>query len=328
MLTVMPYDRRAIDRLARLLARYSGRLPHAKVMPAEFYTYHPAAAEGGNAVAVYDDRGEMAGFAPVIGAPVEDAVPAAIPHSIWSVMLVDPEQTDPAAVRECLYTAVLARSHALAATYPPRWVRLAADLMLCQQDEIADLRRRGFAPFTHVLVMARALDTELPPVRALPGVVLDADRLASAAAQAHCLAAYNVCFPHAPKTPDDLRFMLASPPWEQGYALTAAAGAELIGSVLVYATETPGLVMVDDVFVLPAWRGQGLARSVLAAALQRARSAGMTAARLEVDAANTPAVALYRGAGFAVVDEETLLGLDLVPAAAGPTSNRSEETEP
>lgn len=54
----------------------------------------------------------------------------------------------------------------------------------------------------------------------------------------------------------------------------------------------------------------------------------MTAARLEVDAANTPAVTLYRGAGFDVVDEEMLLGLDLIPPDAGPTSNSSKETEP
>jgi GNAT superfamily N-acetyltransferase len=328
MLTVMPYDCRDIDRLARLLARYTERLPRAKVMSAEFYTYHPASAGGRNAVAVYDERGELAGFAPLFGAPVDAEAPPTLPHTIWSVMLVDPTQPDPAAVRDLLYAAMIDRSRELVASYPPRRARLAADYMGCQTDEIADLLDRGFTPFARILVMTRPLDGDLPPAHALPGVSFAVDRLATVAAQMRYLAAYNVCFPELPKTLDDLRFLLASPLWTQGFALTASTADELIGSVLVFGSEPSAAAQVDDVFVLPAWRGRRLATGILAAALRQARTAGWTAgwtsARLEVDAANLPAVALYRASGFAVADEEILLGLDLILPAESTSTNRKE----
>ena len=53
-----------------------------------------------------------------------------------------------------------------------------------------------------------------------------------------------------------------------------------------------------DVFTAPAHRGQGLARGLCAALLRRARAEGATAAYLQVDAANTPAQAVYARLGF------------------------------
>ena len=55
--------------------------------------------------------------------------------------------------------------------------------------------------------------------------------------------------------------------------MTAWADGELVGSVVAYETEMPGIFAVDDVFVLPAWRGQGVARGLLAAALYQAADA-------------------------------------------------------
>ena len=181
MLTVLPYTDRDMASLATLLARYVRHLPRAKVMPAEFYTYHPALAAGRNTVAVVDDGRGLAGFAPLFVAPVDTTAAPETPHTIWSVMLVDPTQPDPDAIRAAgLFAALMTRAHELAATLPPRRVRLAADLTACQQDEIADLHRRGFAPFARVMVMVRTLDDNLP-VHALPsGVRLVPDRLATA----------------------------------------------------------------------------------------------------------------------------------------------------
>lgn len=50
--------------------------------------------------------------------------------------------------------------------------------------------------------------------------------------------------------------------------------------------------------VLPARRRQGVARSLMAAALEDARAEGLRAMFLEVDAANEAARALYRGLDF------------------------------
>lgn len=56
-----------------------------------------------------------------------------------------------------------------------------------------------------------------------------------------------------------------------------------------------------EVYVLgvdPAWQGHGLGAAMLAAGLERLRDLGLERVLLYVDAANTPAVRLYRSLGF------------------------------
>lgn len=52
--------------------------------------------------------------------------------------------------------------------------------------------------------------------------------------------------------------------------------------------------------VLPAYRGAGLGRRLLADTLDAARAIGIERVELEVFASNTAAIALYRRMGFAV----------------------------
>ena len=55
---------------------------------------------------------------------------------------------------------------------------------------------------------------------------------------------------------------------------------------------------ITNVAVRPAWRGQGIARLMLANLLEEGRRAGGTAFTLGVRAGNAPAIALYEGLGF------------------------------
>jgi ribosomal protein S18 acetylase RimI-like enzyme len=58
--------------------------------------------------------------------------------------------------------------------------------------------------------------------------------------------------------------------------------------------------MIQNLAVLPEYRGLGLGRSLLRASLCGFRAAGLDFVQLEVCARNTAAVALYRSAGFGV----------------------------
>ena len=55
---------------------------------------------------------------------------------------------------------------------------------------------------------------------------------------------------------------------------------------------------LEDVFVREDARGTGLGRALVEAAIERARSRGCLRIELDVDEANTPALALYRSLGF------------------------------
>ena len=58
---------------------------------------------------------------------------------------------------------------------------------------------------------------------------------------------------------------------------------------------------IKRMYVLPAYRGQGLAKRMLSALENRARELGCTQLLLETNASFTSAIALYRGFGFATI---------------------------
>ena len=58
---------------------------------------------------------------------------------------------------------------------------------------------------------------------------------------------------------------------------------------------------LENLAVAPSFRRQGIARALLQAGLQAAEQAGATQLLLEVRVSNTPAIALYRSCGFAVL---------------------------
>jgi ribosomal protein S18 acetylase RimI-like enzyme len=119
---------------------------------------------------------------------------------------------------------------------------------------------------------------------------------------------YNRCFPNSPKTLKGLRFLLESPVWEMGVAIAAYGSAnEYVGSILVYLDEE-GRGITDDVMVLPAWRGQNIAKGLIREGLNYFQGNGVSEVRLEVLIDNIPAVSVYESMGFRSVNEQVLLG--------------------
>jgi len=60
--------------------------------------------------------------------------------------------------------------------------------------------------------------------------------------------------------------------------------------------------LVEDVFVSDAARGSGLGRALIDFSLERARERGARRMELDVNEANTAALALYERAGFSATD--------------------------
>jgi len=69
-----------------------------------------------------------------------------------------------------------------------------------------------------------------------------------------------------------------------------------------FPEEPAGYWTIDHVAVLPEWRGRGLGRRVVEAAMQRGMDLGYSAFKLDVFAGNVAARRLYEAAGFRVVE--------------------------
>lgn len=78
-------------------------------------------------------------------------------------------------------------------------------------------------------------------------------------------------------------------------------------SIPIYRLEEFGFI--HDVWVEPAWRGQGVARALVTEAITRFRAIGVGQVRLETAAGNPSAERLFAACGFRVCTSEHLIEL-------------------
>ena len=83
------------------------------------------------------------------------------------------------------------------------------------------------------------------------------------------------------------------------FADRAAVGTKLVGFILTRAAADEAEIL--SIAVGKSARARGIGRRLLQRNLQRLAGAGISAVFLEVDAENTPALALYRRMGFTEV---------------------------
>jgi ribosomal protein S18 acetylase RimI-like enzyme len=107
--------------------------------------------------------------------------------------------------------------------------------------------------------------------------------------------------------------LLSEPQW--GRVMLCEVNGVVVGYVAIcigFSLELGGNeAFIDELFVLPEFRGRGLGRELLNAATGLAKDLGVKALHLEVDQANTAAVELYRALGFVPRDRYSLMTLKI-----------------
>lgn len=105
--------------------------------------------------------------------------------------------------------------------------------------------------------------------------------------------------------------LLREPQW--GRVLLCERDKQAIGYVALcvgFSLELGGNeAFIDELFVVPAQRGRGVARGLVKAAVAVAEEIGIKALHLEVDRSNSAAAALYRALGFVARDRYALMTL-------------------
>jgi GNAT superfamily N-acetyltransferase len=120
------------------------------------------------------------------------------------------------------------------------------------------------------------------------------------------LAVYEKLEEHAKATPDDLRRNLFGPRPAAEAAIVEVAG-EAVGFALWFSTFStfmgqPGIYL-EDVFVRPDYRGQGIGKALLAMLARLAVERGCGKLNWSVLSWNEPAIGFYRAVGARPVDE-------------------------
>ena len=87
---------------------------------------------------------------------------------------------------------------------------------------------------------------------------------------------------------------------EHALRVLAVDGQEPVAFLQVLNWDQPG-VMIYSLYVDPIHRNKGVAKQMVAHAMDRAKQAGKLAVSLTVKNQNEPALRLYKGAGFRYV---------------------------
>lgn len=174
---------------------------------------------------------------------------------------------------------------------------------------MALLDAEGYVPVRWYGDMERPTLRDLPAGDLPPGIVMRAPDPAGESMLRAALAAEDEAFRdhwgHHAMTDEDADATLAEPDLDPSLWRIAWDGGEIAGVVrpIVYADENARFgrrrVWIDRVSVRRPWRGRGIARSLLVAAMADARDRGLTSAALGVDSDNTTgALGLYERLGF------------------------------
>jgi ribosomal protein S18 acetylase RimI-like enzyme len=313
-ITIRPMTMTDMNPLVDLQSAYSAVYPDAPVIPGEVYL-SPAFEDGHNLFCAVDERGELAGYAPLY--PVLMREPSDLPHTLWTEIKVNPACTAANKIKDHLFERILLRAREVTGEFPEHPARLTFQYFPSETASIQYVLSKGCRYTDSVFTMRRDLSQQICAASPTDGIMIRPWRLESEAEQRQYVQARNECFPEAPVGLEEWQYFMQSPQWSVGTTFAAFDGDELAGNVAVFWDDAEnqrsgnGIGFTEYIFVCPRWRGNHIARSLISAGLEHLKQHGLTEAHLEVRAKNSGALRLYADLGYEVIRESRFYVLDL-----------------
>lgn len=290
-------------RLAALQRKCLEVCPDMDEQPPVFFE-NPGFDGGRNIFCAVDGEGpgeRLLGYALVFRLPD--------PAYLYLDVKVDPGLPDPEAVRDAVFERVLARAREIKAGYPPYQETLLYGCCFTSGAASLDyLAGKGFTRHEPLCVytMVRDLSEPVPKVPIPLGVEVRPWALDTEEELSRYLLAHNASLPYNYLDPEAFRGLLAARP---ATVFGAFAGAEVAGSATVISGD--GVGTIEYLFVSGPWRGRGVGRCLVRAALRHFVEKGLSQAELAVATENSGARALYESMGYRVTREAVSLAMHL-----------------
>lgn len=275
-----------VEQLEGLQKLYVQAYPPRQPTPAPLYL-SPYFAEGQNVLCAFDPAGALLAFAPYF--PQNDLA--------WVEVEARPGLENAAEVKEALWQWILGRAR------QDGLKKLCFQYFPNEVEAIEFAGRQGGVYSYSIFAMRRDLQQAIPALAMAEGFGLRRWRMESEAEQHQYLEGRNECFPEAPTSLEEWQFFARSTWWEQGVNMAAFDGERLAASVLVFWEPGSSSGSTEYVFTRAEYRGRGLARTLLAEAMQYLKDHGLQYAVLEVRAENRAALGAYLGLGYEVTAE-------------------------
>lgn len=273
MFSIENYNSGYAQKLRSFLDSYSKIYPQAKVLPTEYYTYHPSFAGGRNIYCVFDEAGNIIVLALLFPVLREESEA----HIIWTTLMASPMIEANLMVKDRLWDLIYQRAREIKRELPRGKVRLEVDCLSKQVGEIAYFIGKGILPYGSRYQMVKALS------RPIGNLELN----------------------------QELRIVEEPVQWQSGITITALSKEDQEVGNITACLEQDGTGTLEEIFVLPSWRRKGIAKYLITQGLFYLKEKGAEHVYLEVLDQNRTALNLYRSMGFEILRKELLLGLDL-----------------
>ena len=253
----------------------------------------------------------MIAYASIFPRPIEDGVLENIPHSFWIEVKVDPNRENQDEIKDYMINKIVNRVFEICRLLPYRKVRICLGLLPSETEAIKYFLSRGFIHSESLFDMTRDLTNPIPNQSRPRDVEIRKWKIETNEDRLKYIKADNLSFLDSPTSIDSLEYLLQSPKWVNGTAISAFdKNGEVVGSIMVYWDEsldtkgTEKYGYTEEIFVIPNWRGLGIAKYLITEGLKYLAQNGINEARLEVMNKNGNALNLYHSMGYAVTREE------------------------
>ena len=298
-----------IGQVIQVQEEYRKKYPDYIIRGESVYTHHPLFENGKNILCALDQKGKLLAYGPMVPAPALEEALTELEHHIWADIIYDPSIKEWRSVMDLLCERILHRATEIKSELPQgRATRLAIQKFSGESEGIHYFTGKGFEHYQSAYLMARDLTKNIPDVPTVKNVHIRRWQIETQEDKLNYIKADHLCFPSNPMTLEKLEWNLEKL-WRVGSAIGAFdEKGELIGNVMAFWSKE-GTGITEEVFVLPQWRGKGIAPCLLREALTYLKECGRLEAELEVTASNENALSLYKGMGYAVRKEECFLGI-------------------
>ncbi|GGA60531.1 GNAT family N-acetyltransferase [Ornithinibacillus halotolerans] len=249
------------------------------------------------------ENGKMVGKGQVeIINRLSDGQPESSSHSIYLNLKTLPEREQDFELMDLLYEKLHIRALEL-----KNYLSSAYQTNFCIGNFATEVdnnrffvEKKGFKPLNTLYTMERDLHQPIDPIPFHhEELTWEFWKMESEEEEAAYLEVEGEIWPEDTLGLRRLREYKSNPNWT---AIPIRHDGQIIACAMAWQEEDTGVI--EDVFVRPEWRKNGLATFLLTTALTYLKDLGLPKAYLMVDTENEHALKLYQSVGFQVVEEE------------------------
>ena len=287
----------------------ANRLAQVNFVLELLYRYH-GDFEPANMFCAVDEEGELLAVAHLMPHDTFDAVghdgdARFIRYLDFEIAFAEGRETE--AVKDALTEALIGRAREIKARYPEKRIVMAQYIDTDQTDELSYWLSRGFAVYDTIVVFKYDLEPALPQVSLPEGVRIERYALNHPEAQAKYREAELAAFDGVAWSLNHLGWMQGSP---EMTSFCAFSGDRLIGSTSTWRI-TDERSATENIFVVPEWRGRGIASALIHTALGHLKAEGKRIATLGTHGTNRRAIALYTRLGYELYGFRQTIGYEV-----------------